>query len=377
MAAPSFQDLYDAGLAEALARRPTIAFQEGDVSDMFLAGAAAIGDLLIGYTAERIRATYVDGAQGDDLTLLADDHWNIQRQEASKASGTLKFTRIGSSGTFTIPIGTKVATARDALGVEVRYLTTTAVSWADTETSYKYAQAEAEVAGVAGNVDDDLIVRILDTLTEDATVNNDDAFAGGGPEESDADLRERIRQFPSTLRRGTLAALEYGAKQVSGVARATADQEDSGIVTVYVSDIDGGSSGSTVAVDPDVADDSTMTHDVAIELLNWAAAGALVYVSGGELLEVDINVTLTLKAGANVAELTANVSAAIEATVKTLQIGDTLYMSKVQTAARNVDTSYIVEAAVTMRTGINAYAAVNIAPDTANQILRAGSISIG
>jgi uncharacterized phage protein gp47/JayE len=282
MAAPTFEDLFNIGKAEAILKRPTLGVRTGDISEMLISGAAAMADRLIGWFAERIAATFLDGAQGDDLTLLAADHWAIQRQAATKSVASVTFNRAGADATAqTIPIGTTVATAADSQGKDIRYLTTTAASWAISENGTKAVNVEAAVAGLSGNLAGvNLITRLISTPPAGGTytITASTLPAGGAEEESDEELRDRVRLYPSTLRRGTVSALEYGAKQVAtiSVAKASAVQDNTGLVTVYVSDASGNSTGATVAVGPSVVDDGTMTKKVAIELyelgMRWSAS---------------------------------------------------------------------------------------------------------
>jgi len=363
MAAPTFQELYDLGLAEALIRRPTMSFFPGDVSDMALGGAAAIGDRLVGYAADRFKATYVDGARGDDLTTLADDHWGVTRIVASKAVGEVTLTRAdATANAFTLIAGSILATTRDAEGQEIRIVTTEPATWGVSVNGDVTVECEAETAGPEGNAAVGEVNRIISTTQYGSyTVTNADSFAGGAPEESDAALRERVRSFPSTLRRGTLDALEYGALTVAGVGFATATETETGLVVVYVSDVDGGSN-------------PTMAALVTAELENWRAAGTVISVTGGILLPVDIQVTLTVRSGANVAEITSAVTLAVESALQLLKIGETLYRTQVSTVVRNVSPD-ILEVAVLQRTGSNAYAAVDIAP-TDEEVIRLGSLTV-
>lgn len=358
--------------AEALVRRPDLAVNEGDISDMLMAGGAAMGDRVIGYGADRFRATFVDGARGEDLDTLADDHWGIQRLAASKASCTVTITRSGATAfPATYPVGTIVATARDAQGNEVRFLTTQAATWLASVNGDRTVNAEAEVAGADGNV----LVNTLTRIVSDspgfgsyaATANT--AAAGGDEEETDAALRDRLRNYPATIRRGTIAALEYGARQVTGVTRASAVEDDTGLVTVYVSDSSGLSSGVDTTSAATVVDDGTMTKKVAIELHSWRAAGSLVNVVGGTLQTVDITVALTVRLGVNVAELVAAVETAIETAVNRLRIGETLYKSAIQMAARSVDPDNIMECTVSEPL-------TDTAPTGDGYIIRAGTITV-
>lgn len=372
MASPTWQEIYNTGKAEAILRRPEVSVRDGDVSDMLLAGGAAMVDRAIGYTAERVAATFLDGARGDDLTVLASDHWGVVRTGAVKSVGTVTFTRAGADATpQEFPVGTVVATERDSRGNEVRFVTTALASWAVSTNGDVTVATEAETAGVAGNVAADAVTRIISTPPGGGTytITASAAGVGGAAEETDPDLRDRVRRVNLTQRRGTLEALEVGALEVAIVKKATAVDDGTGLVTVYVTDASGASTGTTKTVSPSLVDDGTMTAKVAIELVSWAAAGGLVNVTGGTLQSVDITVALTVRLGVDVSALVAAVQTAITSAVSRLKIGETLYKSLIQAAARAVDPDNIVECSVTLP-------ATDTAPTTAGHIIRAGTVTV-
>lgn len=372
MAAPTFQEIYNAGKAEAISRRPTLGVREGDVSDMLLAGGAAMVDRGVGYSAERFDALFLDGARGADLTKLADDRYGVQRNLAVKAIATVTITRSSATGfAVSYAIGTVVATERDALGQEVRFLTTQSADWAASENSAKTVSVEAEVAGRAGNVSASSITRIITTSPGQGTyaITGSTVGVGGAEEESDEDLRERCRGINATREKGTFDALEVGALEVSLVKRATAVEDTTGLVTVYVTDESGNSTGAVKTVSESVVDDGSMTAKVAIELLDWIAAGALVNVSGGALQTVNISLQLTVRLGVDVAALVTAVQTAVSTAVARLQIGETLYKSYIQAAARLVDPDNILE--ITVLTPLT-----DTAPTTPGSIIRAGTITV-
>lgn len=371
-AAPTFQDLYNAGKAEAVSRRPALGVREGDVSDMLLAGGAAMVDRGVGYSAERFDALYLDGARGADLTKLADDRYGVQRVDAVKAVATVTITRAGATvNPASYPVGTVVATERDALGQEVRFLTTQIASWLASENGAKTVAVQAEVAGRAGNVAVNKITRIISSSPGEGTysLTASTVGVGGAEEETDEALRERCRGINATREKGTFDALEVGAQEVALVKRATAVEDATGLVTVYVTDENGNSTGTTKTVSESVIDDGTMTAKVAIELLDWIAAGALVNVTGGALQTVNITLQLTVRLGVDVAGLVAAVQDAVEAAVARLQIGETLYKSYIQAAARLVDPDNILEVTVLLPL-------VDTAPSTPGSIIRAGTVSV-
>jgi uncharacterized phage protein gp47/JayE len=326
--APTFNDYFTAGRAEAIDRRPELTFDEGDISEMEMAAAAAMADHLTEYTAQRVKATFLDGAFGNDLTTLADDRYGLQRLAANAATVTITLTRASGTLIGTVPVGTTVATQKDSLGNEVQYTT-------DVDQAFASGQLTANVActctatGPGGNVAAGTINRMVSTgLFDTFTVTNAARAAGGADTEDDDSLKDRCRQFYSTLRRGTLKALEFGARGVAGVANVTASEPGDGTVSLFVSDASGGYS-------------PTLLTDVSTEIENWRAGGVVVNVFGGSIIVVGgIDVSLTLRAGAVVK--VADVQNAISGRINKLKIGEDLTTSLIKAAATSVDPDNIL-----------------------------------
>lgn len=363
MAAPSFQDYFAAGRAEAINRRPDLTFDEGDISEFLVAAVAAMADHLTGYFAGRFKATYLDGAEGDDLTTLADDHWNVQRFEASNARGNTVFSRpAGPTPAGTILAGAIVATDKDVNGKEVQYSTDVDVNWGLGDLGPKTVSVTCTVAGIEGNADLNKVKRIVSS-TFDSTIvaiNSTSKMVGGDDAETDPDLRERVRGLPATLRRGTLAAIEYGALTVAGVKRATAVEDldnlgsPTGMVSVYVTDGSGNSS-------------PTMTTAVATELRNWRAAGVIVNTYGGTLQVVDVTLVLAARLGVNTTALASKVVAAVTSRMNKLRINETLSRDIIRQATLNVDEG-LLSVGVTLP-------ATDVVPATGT-IIRPGTITV-
>ncbi len=354
--APSFQDLLDQGQAEALARRGDLLFADGDVSLAQLHAGAAMADANVRHAAQSFAATFIDLAKGDDLTALVDDHLNLQRQAATAAVVTARFARTSGGGAGTIPIGTVVATAQGADGAEVRYATTAAVSVGSGNNGPFDVSATATTTGRESNAAAGTVTRILGTLFDTFTVTNPAAAAGGNNEESDEQLRVRARAFWQTLRRGTLAALEFGALQVPAVRVARATEDESGLVFVVVTDEDGNSNAE-------------MLYAVEAELENWRAAGCVVQVAGGTVLLVPIAVLLRVREGVDITAMAPDIEDAIEGRMAKLIMGDVLYLDQLTAAIINVDPEGIDEVTFTAPTA-------NVTP-TRYQVVRVDSIAIG
>jgi uncharacterized phage protein gp47/JayE len=333
MPAPSFKDFADIGRAELLTSN--LALLDGDIAVMLNDGSAAMADHLAGNVSQRIRATYLDGARGNDLTLWADDRWGLQRHPPVAATGAVSFSRsdIGTPA-VTIPAGTIVSTPRASNGAQYQFTTDEPLDFAFHEGGTKTVNATAVDPGPESNVTGGMITVVVSTLGDTFTVFNTFRFAGGNDEENDDDFRARIRVYPATLRRGTLSAIEYGALTIPSVRRAKAEETGAGIISLYVSDINGEFS-------------SAMVTAVQNEIINWRPGGVIVNVTGGAIYPVVIRLSLSVRTGANTQEIASKVESAVMARGMSLRFGDKLDLGMISQAAFNVDPDSIVAVDIT------------------------------
>ena len=353
--APSWQDLYDLALAEMVFRRPDLQVLQGDVTDAMLCGIAAAGDADIRQSAIEFSHTFLDTSDGDALTRVADDRYGIQRVEATEAIGQVTIARSSSGAAVTLIAGTRIRTPADAAGQSILFELDAPASFSLGSNTPVVVAATAVEGGRDGNVGAGTNTEFVSAPSDSTiTVTNVAGFAGGADEESDPALRARCRSFFATLRRGTLAALEFGAKQVPQVRVATAVEATNGLVSLYVSDEDGNSNAQ-------------MINLVIIELENWRAAGTVVQVLGGIIFEQDVELSITARAGV-VVDATLVTQAVTGALLK-LATGETLYRDTIQGAVKALDPDGIVTVTVTVP-------ATDVAPD-ANQLIRAGAVTIG
>lgn len=354
MTSPAWQDFFDCGRYTLQQRRPSLLVQIGDVTDAFIAGCSTMASRLVGYAAGEFLANFLDGSFAEKLTDLARDR-GVERDTGDYAIGQVTFSRLtAGAGAGVIPMGTRVATQPDETGAFVIYTTDADLTFSGIALSGT-VNITATKIGKAGNVDDGTVTRILDIPSFDPSfeVTNAAVTAGGDEEESDENLRDRVRAFFQTLARGTIDALIYGAKQTlgAGVKRASVTvNQSTGEVSVYVSDADGNANAAMVAA-------------VATELFHWQGADDLVNVIGASIYAQAIDISMTVRAGVDPATLADRVRNAIVAQVNRLQPGDTLYRDLIQTAARNVDRENIISVTVNVP-------AANIAP-SASEIIRA------
>lgn len=352
--APSFDELVALARAEQITKRPDLQVAEGDISEMLINAAAAMADKCVEFAAQAFKETFVDGAEGDALTQLANDHWGLSRDPAVAAQGEVTFTRTGS-GAVSVPAGTIVATIVDPDGQSFRFTTDSGFSFGAVDLGPYTVNVTADTAGVASNAVAGTVTRIISNLGDPTiTVTNALDIAGGADEETDISLREKIRNYPDTLSKGTVAAIEYGARLVPGVATATVDVTESGIVNVYVADAVGSYS-------------LQLLDDVRTELLDWVCGGIVYEVYGGSPVLQDVDYTLTVRPGTDVGALDSTIRSNIEQWFNSLKLGDDLTISALHTVITNTDPANITKVVInTPSADINA---------AGNQLLRAGNIT--
>jgi len=355
--APSFDDLLAQYEAEALAARPTLQFLEGDVTQAHQHGSGAMADAVIRFAVQALKETFIDGAKGDKLTALCDDHLNIQRSEATTSQSTVTVTRTSGGAGGSLLAGFVVGSAFDSAGNTVLFTLDTTVTFGAADNGPHSVNVTAQLAGRSGNVAAATITRLISSPF-DATIaiTNPAVAAGGNDEETDDELKVRARLFWQTLRRGTLAALEFGALKVPRVrvSRATEDL-GTGITTLVVTDSDGNSTAQ-------------MVSDTIAEIENWRAASSLVTIIGGTQLIVNVTGQLVAKIGIDTSVLGPVAAAAIVGRMNKQRQGETLFIDSIKAAGISVDPDAIE--ALTLTTPL-----ADVVPLPA-QVIRPGTVAI-
>lgn len=349
--AESWQDYYDIGKAALQTRRPKLVVEEGDVSDAVLAGAASMASALTAYANRRYRARFLDGSSGDDLKENARDR-GVEPDLGDEAIGYLTLTRpTASVGAGTITAGKRVASQADSTGAFVTFTLDEDVVFGALDLVKTNVPATCTVVGKTGNVAASTIERFIDDIFDPSIIpSNPERFAGGVEAESDEEIRDRVRGFFLTQARGTLDALDFGARQVPGVDRVSIVVDDSGVVTMYVADAQGNSNAALVAA-------------VVREIRNWKDAADVVYVTGGVIVNQAISLSITVKTGTDINAMLDKIRQAVVSRVGRLNPGETLYRDMISAAVRDVDREKISGVDVVVP-------AANVATSTANEIIR-------
>lgn len=337
---PTFDDVYEIGKAEIQSRNPDLTdFSEGSDLDAVTGGGAMLADEVIRVLIALFAEQFIDTAEGDALDALALDRFGLTRKPASAAVGSVTLERVDSSipDIVTIAAGTTVSGKVD--GVTLSFTTDVEVEIGSADTTVD-ADATCTTTGRSGNVAPGVIDTVVDPPAEDLglTVTNAARFAGGAPEETDERFRDRIRRYLATLRRGTVGALETGARSIPGVEYVTVDEtfihpDDGGYVGVYIGDPDARASAVLVAL-------------VDAEMINWRAAGIYVVVQAAEREEITLAVQMTVLAGADQTVLRSGIRQAILQHINGidsagdisggLDVGETMSLSRLLTRAMRI-----------------------------------------
>lgn len=310
--APSYNEIYDIGKGEAQARRPELSFNVGDVTSSLMHGSAAMADSTILYGASLSKKLYLDTSFGIDLDTLALDRYTITRTPATAATVSLSFTRTSGGAAGNIPAGTTVTTQVDASGQQVSFTTDSPIVVPITNNGPFTVNATATILGPDGNVSAAAVDTITSTLFDSTfIVTNAASAAGGNDQESDAALRQRCRDYSLTLRRGTAAAIRYGALEVPAVRFASTFEGDFGTGSVVISDQDGNSTLQMIA-------------DVTVELENWRCLAVPITVIGASPYVVDLTLTVRHVDGFPIDAVASQLVAAVEAKIDAIGPGQTL-----------------------------------------------------
>lgn len=345
---PSRVELFNVGADEVLARsaaRPPgqrltaeEIFTEGSDINLVVASASAMGDETLRQLALRLKALTLDGAEDEDLDRLVADRTNgtLPRKEASPAVATVVITRAaGALPAVVLPVGTRW---RTQAGIE--FESTAIATLALGSNGPVSVPVQAVVAGLAGNVAAGAINQFSEVPSDpELLATNPEPAAGGDDRETDPRYRARARNFYLAARRGTIAAIEFGALTVAGVRQAVAVEEvdaggdPTGRVALYIADAQGNGNAALVAA-------------VRNALLEYRAAGIIVDIYGSVPVFQAIRYRLRFTAGTDTTAAFDSVRMATVAGVNALRPGDTLPVSLLFAAARSVPGVIVLDDAV-------------------------------
>ena len=298
-------------------------------------------------------------ARGSALDRVAYDRTGLLRFSAQPATVDLVLSRPTPPGPMpgTIDAGSVVQTADGTqFGLDVD------VTWGSGQLTASVS-ATALVNGSGGNVVAGSVTSWATAPFDSSiTVANPAPASGGIDAENDVQFLGRARGYFPTLARGTLGAIEFGAKQVPGVAVATAIEitnpngYPAAIVQLTVGDQNGAAS-------------SDLLKAVATALLAYRAAGIFVYVIGGIVVYQNVQWSLAFSVGTNEALAMNRVSAVCVAIAQFLAPGATLYKSALLSAAASVPGVIVSDSSLILPAG-------DVVPTIPTQMIRVPSTGV-
>ena len=315
---------------------PAVADIPGSDLNLAIGIDAALAEEVSIRGAAGMRGAFAELARGSQLDRCIYDRSGLLRFGATPARADLVLFRltpvtstpgtVGSGAVVTTADGTQFGLNTDAVfggfTTSVSVQATALMSGANTNVpAYNVGTGQGILAFATPPFDPSLVV------------HNPASAAGGTDPEGDIQFLGRYRGYFPTLSKGVLGAIEYGAKQVPGVAVATA---------IEVINPQAGYPAAAVQLTiGDLAGNATsgMIQDVSDKLLEYRAAGIPVFVQGGVVVYQAVSWHLAFEAGFDETLAESRVRAVTVAVAQFLPPGPgagTLRTASLIAAARSV-----------------------------------------
>ena len=279
--------------------------------------------------------------------------FDFTRLLAIGASGLVRFTADPAAvADIAIPAGTIVR----APGGSYDYATSVDAVIA-TGTTQADVMVYCTQAGAATNTGAETLTEMASPIAT-VTVTNLTAFSNGQDIETDTDRKVRFQNYISTIARGTVAALDYGARTaalldaegvaIERVALATVVEPylidpltyAPGQVNIYIHNGTSGTSAGLVAECQKVIDGYRDADGTPIP--GWKAAGVVVTVAAATDVSIDVNATLTVLDAYDSATCAAAAETAMRDYIDGLGIGAKVVLAELIAAAMEVPGVYNV-----------------------------------
>lgn len=309
-----FEQILADMLARMVARTALSDVSDTSVFKHLLAAAARSDDEQYYQMQNLLSLFNIDTATGDDLDERAKDIQPalISRISAAKATGTVVFSRAGTSGTTTIAIGTKVKTSSGVIFTTTATGTITAaspeqVSGHGVGRDSGLVAVVADLPGITGNAAAGTVTKFETKPAGIDEVTNLSAFANGRDKETDSSFRNRLKLYVQSLARCSPLAMQSALigqeDPITGTtilfAKVIEDTINLGNVSVYVDD-GTGSAESVASSDTSIAADLTWNGTTTITTADTSEVVAGDWIklnSDGQLFEIDslvVNTSITI-----------------------------------------------------------------------------------
>lgn len=272
---------------------------------------------------------------------------------AEAASGVLRFSAPSpAAAQVVIPAGTRVT----AIGGGLAYVTQSDAIIQIGQSGVD-AMAWCETTGANTNVLAGTLTLLSAAIQGVGSVTNPAAFDNGRDLETDDERKARFQGYISTLPRGTVSAVAYGARSAT-VKDASGQTVESvryavivepyltdtnipvGLVECYIHNGVGGTSAELVASAQQIIDGYRLSDGTAVP--GWKAAGVIVNTMAAPEVNVSVSGSLTVDSSANEADAIAAASAAVSDYLQTLNIGAPAIRSEIIAKIMSVSGVYNV-----------------------------------
>ncbi len=260
---------------------------------------------------EVIKLIFPSWSYGD----YADMHGQtrgIYRRAATAATG---YIEVSGEPETVIPQGSIFSTASINNVPSVDYLTLEEAEISPEGTCR--IEVECTKDGTVGNTPANTVVFVASKINGVSAVNNPEEITGGTEKETDASLIERIEEYDATQGEsfiGNLNDYKRWALSVDGVGDAIpiGAQDDSGIVTIILTDSNGDPANETLR---EAVYNYIMRPDAPIERL--APVNALLNVIAPDTVSIAVKAIVELIEGHNLDVVTDTIYQNIKAYLKT------------------------------------------------------------
>lgn len=283
-----------------------------------------------GLVAEEIMVSAFMGFKRN-LQRIGEITFNFARKEGTKASASVVFGRTGTTGTVTVPAGTRVKTSSG-----LRFVTQAIATITAGQTTSNPVEALSDGVGVQYNVSATAINVIEDVVAGVETVTNALAATGGVNAESDLAFNKRFQLYIEGLAGSNIAGLKAAALGVEGITSASIVEHFPPVsnknVTLYIDDatVDGVSTAKVTEVQG-VIDGTGTTEDPG-----YRSAGVNVVVTKPTVVSQDVTMDLTVLPGVDGVQTIQKVKDAITEYVNTLGVAEDIIYNEIISAAMDI-----------------------------------------
>lgn len=291
-------------------------------------------------------------AHADAVENSIANSFNFYPQQAIKSSGelTLEFKSYLTQKVI-IPKGFRFSTV--PTGGKVVYFEAVEDLLCEEGTLSAVVKVVCAEAGVVGNVPANTIRIAVTPLPYMSRVYNAEPFANGKRAETKEEYKQRFTRYIETLARGTLSAIQYGCLKVPGVSGAYVSDQI-GEVKAYVHDALGNLS-------PELKEEILKT------LIDYRPAGTEVVVLPVTKRPVNVNITITLKAGFDPDKYKAIVQNSVTTFLNNFVVSKGLTRAELITFIMSIDKNAIANVVLSLTSDISV---------VSFELIRAGNITV-